>query len=294
MLKPKQFPSIEVNLWENWLRYQARSKKATKSCLQLPKTLLRALPFMRNLFQSAKPLPFLVVTAKSNVRFLCLCLSVVLVQLSLAFVAVAAANEVVPPAWSKDRAAGMESARLRNFRLAEKYLQSALGRAKLLGRSNSCYATSLNDLAEVYAAQRKWAQARDLFWQALDIAEAKVGKDSAELIKPLNNVVRVSCAAGNCYDTVPQLKRLLAIRKKAYGEFSKGLSINLLLLGEAYEKKGKLVEAKAYFEQAVETETRVSGKNSELTRSLAKNICRVGEKLNPPEIRHQAFDLLNE
>jgi tetratricopeptide (TPR) repeat protein len=190
--------------------------------------------------------------------------------------AVAASKpESVPISWLKDREIGTTAVRNRDYKAAELAFRRALAAARKLGKATDTCVTSLNDLASLYASEKRFNDARPLFAQVLEITETKVGKDSIELITPLNNLVRVSCAAGNCYDTVPQLKQLLDIRRKKLGEYSREVPITLLLLGEAYEKKGKYSQSLTFFKEAVQTEEHISGANSPLYKSLSRNVTRV-------------------
>jgi tetratricopeptide (TPR) repeat protein len=133
----------------------------------------------------------------------------------------------------------------------------------------------LNKKAEELVKQKRFTQARSVYQNVLKQTEAQYGPDHPMLIQPLNNIVRVSCVGRQCFETIPELKRMLAIRQKAYGKDSRDVPVNLLLLGEAYEKEQKYDEALTYFQQAVESEKRRSGGNSSYAQSLARNINRV-------------------
>jgi len=177
--------------------------------------------------------------------------------------------------WSVDRADGLAAAGKCDYVLAEKLLKDALACVNSGNESDPRLLTSLGDLATVYANEQKYAAARPLYLRVLKIKESQCGADSPNLIGPLNDVVRVTCAAGVCYDTIPQLKRLLSIRQKAFGQDSRDVSVTLLLIAEAYEKHAKYDQAIDYFKQAIATEQRRSGKNSRMVRMLSQNLQRV-------------------
>lgn len=143
--------------------------------------------------------------------------------------------------------------------------------------SNNANVKNLDDKAQALARQRKFDEARPLFLRVLKIKEAKFGKESHELIQPLNDVVRVTCAGGACYDTIPYLKRLLSIRRKTEPG-SRDIPINLLLIGEAYEKRKAYPEAMDYFKQAALAEKERTGPGP-MVATLARNIERVRHKM---------------
>jgi tetratricopeptide (TPR) repeat protein len=176
--------------------------------------------------------------------------------------------------WEKDRKDGLAATQSGAYPRAEKLLKQSLRDAKNFKETDPRLTQTLDDLAEVYIRQKKFDDATPLYMRVLKIEETKHGKTSVELIKPLNNIVRVTCAGGECYDTIPYLKRLLSIRQKAYGPNSRDVPVTLLLIGEAYEKRNKYDEAIAYFRQAIAAEKSKSG-NSPMSLTLTRNIDRV-------------------
>jgi hypothetical protein len=114
----------------------------------------------------------------------------------------------------------------------------------------------------------------------LKIDEQKYGRESPMLITPLNDVIKVTCVTGKCYDTIPELKRLLLIRRKAHGAHSREVPITLLLLGEAYEKHDDFAHAVTYFSEAVAVEKKISGEHSGMAAALAKNTERAQMELD--------------
>lgn len=128
--------------------------------------------------------------------------------------------------------------------------------------------------------QKHYKEARELYLQVLNRQEFLSGKNSKELIGPLNDVVKTSCMAGACYDAMPQLKRLLEIKRATFGNDYADLPFNLQLMGEACEKKGKYAEALNYFNQAVEAQKRIGGSKNNVDIMLAINTGRALEHLN--------------
>ena len=177
--------------------------------------------------------------------------------------------------WSSIRANGLAAAGKRDYVHAEKLLKRALACVSSGSESDPRLVTSLGDLATVYANEQNYTAARALYLRVLAIKESQCGTDSPTLIGPLNDVVRVTCAGGVCFDTIPQLRRLLSIRRKAFGEDSRDVPVTLLLIAEAYEKHAKYEQAIDYFQQAIASEQKRSGKHSRMVHLLSQNLARV-------------------
>lgn len=143
--------------------------------------------------------------------------------------------------------------------------------------------------------QKHYKEARDLYLQVLDRQEFLSGKTSKDLIGPLNDIVKTSCMAGACYDAMPQLKRLLEIKRATYGNNYADLPFNLQLMGEACEKKGKYDDALNYFNQAVEAQKRIGGSKNNTDMMLAINTGRALEHLNQkPAAKKLYLNLLSQ
>lgn len=179
--------------------------------------------------------------------------------------------------WKTDSTAAQAAFKANDFSGAEKLARKALADTRSMKENDVRIIESSETLGQVYLRQRKFEEARPLFMRVLRWKEAKYGIDSAELIQPLNDVVRVTCAAGACYDTIPYLKRLLAIRKRVDPK-SRDIPITLLLIGEAYEKRQAYPEAMDYFKQATLAEKQRIG-SGPMIATLARNVERVRHKM---------------
>ena len=76
-------------------------------------------------------------------------------------------------------------------------------------------ATSLNDLATLYQAQGKYAEAEPLHKRALAIREKALGLEHPNLATSLNNLGGVYVAQGNYAEAEALLKSALAIAENA-------------------------------------------------------------------------------
>lgn len=179
--------------------------------------------------------------------------------------------------WSADRAAAIAAFESNDFAKAEKLAKKAFADTSHMKENDPRVLQSSEDLGQIYLRQRKFDEGRPLFTHVLKLKERKYGKDSAELLQPLNDVVRVTCASGACYDTIPYLKRLLAIHKRVDPK-SRDIPITLLLIGEAYEKRQAYPEAIEYFKQSALAEKQRIG-NGPMVATLARNIERVKHEM---------------
>ena len=67
---------------------------------------------------------------------------------------------------------------------------------------------SLNDLANLYAAQVKYAQAEQLYQRSRDIYTNAYGKDHPMVAYPLNNLAILLVQQGKLADVEPLYQRL--------------------------------------------------------------------------------------
>ncbi len=177
--------------------------------------------------------------------------------------------------WASVRAEGLAALTNGDYTTAEKRLQNALRLTDSFRTSDPRVETSLNDLARLYAKEKKFARARSLYLKVLKINEMRYDAENPALIPALNNLIKITCAGGLCYDTIPELKRLLAIRQKAYGDISREVPPTLLMIGEAYEKHKNYRDALTYFKQAVAVQKKLTGETSTIVLALSKNVDRV-------------------
>lgn len=144
--------------------------------------------------------------------------------------------------------------------------------------SASAAEPSLHDLeiqAHEFVTNRQWGKAQKVYRQILKEKESLYGHDDARLVKPLNDVVRVTCIDGKCEATIPYLKQILEIRLKTTGANSEQVATSYLLLGEAYEKMHDYANALSYFRKAVHIHETLSGKSSNQALGNRLNVIRV-------------------
>ena len=78
-------------------------------------------------------------------------------------------------------------------------------------------ATSLNNLAELYRTQGRYAEAEPLYRRSLTIREAKLGPDHPDVATSLNNLAGLYRAQGRYAEAEPLYRRSLTIREASSG-----------------------------------------------------------------------------
>lgn len=138
-----------------------------------------------------------------------------------------------------------------DFVEAEKQYVAALKEAEKFGPQDSRLITSLDSLASVYEAQRKWVEAEPLHQRTLAIQENLLGLEHPDVADNLNNLALVYKAQGKYSEAEPLYKRALAIREKAHGPDHPDVVDGLENLAMVYKTEGKYVEAEALYKRAL-------------------------------------------
>ena len=115
---------------------------------------------------------------------------------------------------------------------------------------NTLVATTLNNLAALYRAQGKYAEAEPLFKRTLVIYEKALGPEHAHVAPSLNGLAKVFSAQGNCVKAEPLFKRVLAIVENAQGSNRPHAAFVLNDLALLYSDQGKYSDAGALYQRA--------------------------------------------
>jgi tetratricopeptide (TPR) repeat protein len=97
------------------------------------------------------------------------------------------------------------------------FLTAAVKEAEHFAPEDPRLATSLNNLAALYQAQGKYAEAEPLHKRSLAIREKALGPEHPDVAETLNNLAGLYVAQGKYVDAEPLYKRALAIGEKALG-----------------------------------------------------------------------------
>ena len=126
---------------------------------------------------------------------------------------------------------------------AEKLFLTAVTEAEKLGKNDPLLSISLNDLALVYRAQKKYAEAEPLYQRALAIDERNHGADHYGVAADLNSLGALYRAWGKYAEAEPLQQRSLAIWEKALGPEHPNVATGLESYAVLLRKMGREDEA---------------------------------------------------
>ena len=140
-----------------------------------------------------------------------------------------------------------------NYQQALPLLQRTLKiREKVLGAKHPKFATSLNNLAQLYGTTGDYQQALSLQQGALEIWEKALGTEHPNVATSLNNLAQLYGTTGDYQQALPLQQRALAIRKKALGTEHPDIAQNLNNLASIYKSIGDYQQALSLQQRASE------------------------------------------
>ena len=154
-------------------------------------------------------------------------------------------------AWEKLNAAGMKAHQEGRYAAAEQHLTAALKQAEKFGEQDARLATSLNNLAELYHAQGKYAGAEPLYHRSLAIREKALGPEHPDVATSLNILGSLYHAQGKYAGAEPLYHRSLAIWEKTLGPEHLYVGRSLNNLGSLYHAQGKYAEAEPLYHRSL-------------------------------------------
>src|SRR5712691_7654333 len=134
---------------------------------------------------------------------------------------------------------------------AERLYKQAL-EIETRGPASPSVAILINNLADVYKSQARYADAEAQYKRALDMAEKTSGPNSLQVALVLNNLTKVYEDQSRFDEVEAASKRALAIREAALGANHPEVAASLNNLAHVYERLGRYAEADALFLRAIE------------------------------------------
>jgi CHAT domain-containing protein/Tfp pilus assembly protein PilF len=123
--------------------------------------------------------------------------------------------------------------------------------AKALGPGDPALATHLNNLADLYANEGRYAEAEAPEKRALAIREKALGPDNPDVALSLNDLGELYYHQGRFAEAVPLAQRAVAIRQKTLGPNHPDVAGSLTLLAELYRAQGRYGEALPLYQSAL-------------------------------------------
>ena len=119
------------------------------------------------------------------------------------------------------------------------------------GPSTPTWARALNNLAALYRAQGRYAEAEPLYRRSLAIREKALGPEHPDVGTALNNLALLYQAQGRYAEAEPLYRRSLAIREKALGPEHPDVGTALNNLAVLYRAQGRYAEAEPLYRRSL-------------------------------------------
>lgn len=160
-----------------------------------------------------------------------------------------------------------------NYTKAEPLYQRSLAiMEKTLGKDQSGFAHSLNNLALLYDAQGKYEQAEPLYQRSIAIMEKALGKDHSDVAPGLNNLAAFYFSQGKYELAEPLYQRSLAIREKALGKDHPDVATGLNNLALLYDAQGKYEQAERLVQRSLAIKEKALGKDHPDVATILNNL----------------------
>jgi tetratricopeptide (TPR) repeat protein len=166
------------------------------------------------------------------------------------------------------------------------------------GVNHADYGAALNNLARVYMAQGKYADAEGLFKRALAIYEKTQGPDRPNVAHILTGVAAVYTYQGKYADAEGPLKRALTIYEKARGVSQRAVANTLSNLAIVYTEQGKYADAEPLYQRSLAIREKALGKDhpdvAESLYNLANAYGRQGKYADAERLYKRALAIYKQ
>jgi tetratricopeptide (TPR) repeat protein len=145
--------------------------------------------------------------------------------------------------WEMHATSGVKAFQQGDYTEAEKQYTAALRKAEEFGSQDPRLATSLSNLALLYEAQGRYAEAEPLHQRALATRERALGPEHPYVATSLNNLAELYRVQGRYAEAEPLFKRALAIWEKAPGPEHPHVATSLENYAALLRQTGRNAEA---------------------------------------------------
>ncbi len=145
-------------------------------------------------------------------------------------------------------------------------------REKVLGNVHPDFASSLNNLAELYRLQGNYQQAEPLYQRSLTIREKVLGNVHPDVATSLNNLAILYRLQGKYQQAEPLYQRSLAIYEKVLGKEHLSVASSLNNLAALYQAQGNYQQAEPLYQRSLTIYEKVLGKEHLSVASSLNNL----------------------
>jgi CHAT domain-containing protein/Tfp pilus assembly protein PilF len=146
---------------------------------------------------------------------------------------------------------------------------------KALGPDHVYVAGALNNLADLYHTQGRYADAEPLYKRSLVISEKALDPNHPDIALSLNNLAELYRDQGRYADAEPLYKRSLAIWEKALGPDHARVAATLNNLATLYTQQGRYAEAEGPYKRALAINEKAFGPDHPDVAPVLNNLARL-------------------
>lgn len=179
--------------------------------------------------------------------------------------------------WEESNEAGLDAFQRGDLIAAEQHFGRAIEEAERADPSGLSVAKSLNNLAETYRAQHRYAEAEGVYRHALAVKEQALGAKHPEVAISLSNLAGLRYVLGDFASAERLFKRALAILEATLGPDHLEAAKVLGNLAAVSYMQGRCVEAEALYRSAlVIRENTLGPRHPDVARTLMNlaTVCR--------------------
>jgi tetratricopeptide (TPR) repeat protein len=172
--------------------------------------------------------------------------------------------------WPTSKAAGSDAVQQgRYYEEAESLLRAAIEQAEKFGSLDPRLADSLNQLAILYATQRKFTQAEPLFQRSLGVSVAALGPDHPDVAIVLRNMGILKASMRNYAEADALLSRSLSLTNRALGQEHPVVAVTMRTIAVCQAVQGHYGEAERFIRRSLEiSEKTLGSEHPEVAASL--------------------------
>jgi tetratricopeptide (TPR) repeat protein len=161
---------------------------------------------------------------------------------------------------------------------AESLYQTALTvRAEVLGKRHTAYASTLNNLADLYAAQMRYPDAVAHYQTALAIIEANLGEEHAWYVTILQNLAELHLAQGEFAAALPLMQQVVRVRQTELGTEHPDYINSQSVLADCYAGQGQYDQALPLMQQTLAAVAQLVGQEHPWYISSLNNLATAYE-----------------
>jgi tetratricopeptide (TPR) repeat protein len=177
--------------------------------------------------------------------------------------------------WQQHLQEGARALEQGHYVEANRLLELARQEAEGFGSNDVRLASSLEILAELYRAQKRYGDAEPLYRRALAIREKSQGPEHSAVAETLSGLGDLYRAEGRYADAEPLYRRALAIWEANYGPRHPQVAAALESLADLYRTEDRYADAEPLYRKALATWEATLGRTHPHVASLLESYATI-------------------